>query len=281
MDYQFNFSTWSDFVNHANYDEEKENEALKALGYDRSCRSGRTIRHEFQHVKSWDEVMRLATAGWPEGLKESQALSETVERKLTGQVERESISYQVVGELLDIGRYCAGEPEHWGVFETTIVEGQGNKLAHVVVNGTASGRVDKSVLIRRGAMVAAFIKLMELAGYRVKVTLAYKTGTRGVSCTIKTVLKDFDTTLDQDMLAFALVHPATFRCLGFCVLDSAKDTSVQEMLGSSYGIPLDLDMAEQGDVYLGMMMGGESTWESAKSAEQWVIDELKRYQVLA
>jgi hypothetical protein len=53
------------------------------------------------------------------------------------------------------------------------------------------------------------------------------------------------------------------------------------MLGSSYGIPLDLDMAEQGDVYLGMMMGGESTWESAKSAEQWVIDELKRYQVLA
>lgn len=280
--YDFNFATWSDFVKHANYDEaQMKEEVLKATGYSRTVMAGRDIRPDFQKVNSWQEVLDLSIKGWKKGLKDTTELSARVERRLVSHIEKEDLHYDVSGEVLDIGRYCSGEPEHWGHWNTTIQEGKGQKLIHLVCNGTASAMVSAEVLIRRGAMVAAFVNMMELAGYRVKVTLAYAAGDVCAQSTIKVALKEFDQSFDQDMLGFALAHPATFRCLGFCVWDTAKDRAVQEMLGGCYGYPTDLPESDRGDVYLGRMFGNERDWQSPENAEAWVIKKLQQYGVLS
>ena len=145
--FDFDFASWTDFVDHANYDLDKHKQA----GYCRTGRSGREdIRHDFQHVHTFDECLKLAHAGWKEGVKQSSEISSQIERRLVCKIEREDMSYDLTGEVLDIGRYCAGEPEHWGVWNHTIVDGPGNKLVNIVVNGTASASVNKNVLIGRG-----------------------------------------------------------------------------------------------------------------------------------
>lgn len=276
-EFNFEFNTWSEFVDKANYDLEKH----ISKGYCRTSRQGRIgLSYEFQHVNTFDEALDLAHKGWKDGLKESTELSSRVERKLCGQIEREDVVYDVTGEMLDIGRFCAGDPEHWGVWNSTVVEGKGSKLIHIVCNGTASAGVDKSVLIRRGAMVAAFVNLAELGGYRAKVTLAYKSGCGKVSTRILTTLKDFDGTMDQDMLAFALAHPAAFRCLGFSIWDQADNAEVQNMLGMGYGHVRELAENERGDIYLQGMTSNDENFTNPRNAERWVVRELTKLGVL-
>ena len=271
--YDFDFATWSDFVDHANFDLEKE----KALGYCQTDFGGRNIRYDFQHVRSFDEAVRLASAGWREGVKKSQEISSQIERRLVSKIERDDMNYDLTGEVLDIGRFCAGEPEHWGVWSQTYVDGPGTKLVHVVVNGTASAVVDKSILIARGAAIAALVNLMELAGYRAKITLCYATK---AGSTIKVSLKDHDVSLDEDKLAYALTHPATFRCLGFSVWDSVKSHEVQSRLSRGYDCPIDLPPDERGDVYLGMMHGNDPTWSTVEASEKWVTKTMENLGIL-
>jgi hypothetical protein len=58
----------------------------------------------------------------------------------------------------------------------------------------------------KGAICAALIELLELAGMRVKVLLGYLTQykTTGAFCRFMITLKDFDQPLDMDRLGFAL-----------------------------------------------------------------------------
>ena len=242
----FEFKSWSEFVEHANW-KDGEHEVLSD--------TGRNPSYRFQHVESYAEAIRLAQAGWREGLEQSQEITTSIERKLMSHVEREEIFYDVTGELLDVGRYCSGEPEHWGKYETTVVQGKGNRMLHLVVSGAASGGIDKSVLIRRGAMVASFATLAELAGYRVKITLNY-IAQNGHSSAIYIPLKEYDETLDQDMISFALAHPAALRCLGFSVWDTIKDEKVRNALRHGYGMPGETPKDRQGDIFLKEMTYG-------------------------
>ena len=195
--YDFNFDSWQAFVEHANYDMEKESSQ-----YNKTGRAGRSPDYSFAKVHSFEECLKLANAGWREGVRKAESISSQIERRLVSKIEREDMSYDLTGEVLDIGRYCAGEPEHWGVWNQTVVDGPGNKLIDIVVNGAASASVGTDVLIGRGATIAALVNLMELAGYRAKATLVFGiSGGNDTQSTIKISLKDHDESLDLDKIA--------------------------------------------------------------------------------
>lgn len=241
----------------------------------------------FTGCDSIAEVLRLARCGWPEGVAEAKNLSDKLESRMTSYIERTDVYYDVTGEILDVGRYCAGDPEHWGNWKSTIVEGVGNKFIHAVYNNTASAGVDKEVLMRRGATMAAFIHLMELGGYRVKTTIVIPTGyaktADGVFAMVKCCVKNFDEHLDQDKLTFALAHAATLRTLGFMTYDTIKNPILYRKLGigDNYGRVTDIPKEERGDLYLGSMAYGQADWECEDSAGQWLARQLKEYGVLS
>lgn len=275
----FEFPSWRELVDYA------EQAAIDdTMRPNKARQGGLDIREDWQGVSSYSDVLNFARNGWKEGVSEAKKISDGLENRLTGYIERSDILYDVTGEVLDVGRYCAGDPEHWGVWHNTIVEGKGTKFVHVVVNGTASCSVDKEVMIRRGATLSAFIALMELGGYRVKVDLVIRCTSDGsYSSIISAPIKGFDEYLDHDKLTYAIAHPSVLRNLAFCIWDTIKDSGLFSGLGIGrwYGVPADVTGAARGDLYFRCMHGEDSTWETPERAERWLINELKKYEVLS
>jgi hypothetical protein len=274
----FEFKSWGDFVDLA---ERSSKDISLCPHLSGAYRGGLSIRPSFQGVTSFQQALDLGRYGWKEGMRQSLEISDRLESKITGLIERDNIHYDITGELLDVGRYCAGEPEHWGVWQTEIVEGKGQKFLHLVCNGFVSCGIDKDIVIRRGATLAAFIRLAELGGYRVKVSLAF-VGHSSKASHIWIALKDYGESLDQDKLVFALAHPASFRALGFTVMDTAPTKQIAEDIGIGcfYGSPNEVPEEEQGDVYMPCMAYGAGQWASEETAGKWLIAELKKQGVL-
>jgi hypothetical protein len=201
-------------------------------------------------------------------------------------MQRADIHYDITGEILDVGRYCTGEPEHWGLWQETLVDGPGVKFLHLTINLFVSSGVEAELMIRRGATLTAYIRLLELGGYRVKVTGAYVMsgkGTNGLMC-LEVPIKDYDTTLDSDRLVYAVAHPSVFRCLGFAVMEGIKNKKAREHFGvyNWYGTGTTVPEEDQGDVHIANMDYRQITdFGTPERCEQWVISQLKAAGVLA
>jgi hypothetical protein len=96
------------------------------------------------------------------------------------------------------------------------------------------------------------------------------------------ILKQAGQLIDLDRLAFSCVHPAAFRRLWFASAESRRSNMRQACeitRFGGYGRPA--DFAYPGaDIYVKAMCWGEGRWDSAESAEQWLIESLKEQGVI-
>lgn len=269
------FATWSQFIDHV---------ALGETDFPMEQRSSRSEDHH--HGITWTgtanyaDAVQLARQGWRDGVAQVQELSGTIESRLYNLISLPRIAYDVTGELLDVGRFASGEPEHWGNWEHTLTEGKGTKHIHIVVNVIASAGVSSEVLMQRGAAVAALINLLELAGHRCKVDMVCADGCNGFHYEIRTAVKEYDETLDLDRVTYAVAHPSVLRRHFFSAVELLPEDYRRGLnVGSGYGRCQETKES-RGDIYLPMMEYGDPRWESPENATAWVNQELIRLGVL-
>ncbi len=267
------FATWGDFT------------AYAASPCDMT--SGRVSQNtdntKWYGTVDYAEALDMAAKGWSQGAQKATDISHSLEERLFSLIERHDVAYDVTGEILDVGRYCAGTPEHWGVFETTLVEGPGTKYVHIVVAGSFASLVDADVIIARGAVISALVHTLELAGHRCKVSLviiSQGSANKNYKYECRVPIKEYTEHLDIDLVTYALAHPSTFRRHGFAAREHLPEFWRQQMgIPGGYGRPCDTD-GERGDIYVPVMGSGEESWTDKDKAAQWVTEHLVRLGVI-
>jgi hypothetical protein len=221
---------------------------------------------------SWEGALKLAFEGWHEAEQKARAISEPLFDKISTLIQKDSIVYDVEGIGIDIGEYVKGEPECWQRIETHIVQGQGNRILRLVMNGFFSAGVKQDVIIARGATVAALVELLEYAGNRVEVVW-HCPFNRGAD--FRAIVKAADQDLDMGRLMFAMAHPAMFRRIGFACLEQIPSQWI-----SSYGSPTELhESVHKADIYLPCMGYGDRQWTSPEFAQKYILDKIKEQGV--
>lgn len=227
-----------------------------------------------------DSANKMANEGWIEGADKARRFTDALCDAIGGQIDRAVINYDVEGHNIDVARYLDNEPECWQKFDVERIQQPAVKYLRVVINGAASSGVDADTIMGRGACVAALAELLEYAGNRVEVVMALGIQARK-NLNVLTTIKSFDEPLDMPKIAYALAHPSVLRLHYFSFAETFNaDVRNDLHVGGSFGRPADVPKSEQGDIYLGRMMYGESQWTSPASAEAWVRDELKKFGVV-
>lgn len=221
-----------------------------------------------------DAAISLARLGWPEGRVKAEALSATLLSRLNGSLPLPEIRFDVTGDVLDIGRYVAGDPEDYMYFAPSedMTRAPIAKIVRFVINVAASGSTSTEAMIMRGVAAVAAITCLESMGLRCEVDLAHGTGRAGYHVEEIIRIKDAGEALDLDRLTFLCAHPATLRRLIFATEEHFSDdvrTRYSFTRDGTYSAPQDLD--DQGDIYLGRLVG---EW-TQREAYQWVVGVLQ------
>lgn len=133
------------------------------------------------------------------------------------------ITFDKVGDYIDIGRHLEGDPECFGVMS-------GGKLEHrfcsIVVNISASCDVEKKTIEKKAKRILRLIDFLEMNGVRCEVGLL--STTTQVHCEV--IVKNYRDALDINELAIGL-SPDFFRWVVF------RLTEHSAQCGWGYGTP--------------------------------------------
>ena len=224
-------------------------------------------------VSSWyadngyEDALRLARNGWPEGRRSVEAITERL--NITGRVARPDIVFDVIGEGgFDIGLALAGIPEcamDWRDSDQMVANSNG-PIVRMVVDISTSAGIGANVIKRRGAALLALVDALEAAGRRVEIEAVYFCSRRNYQITI--MLKAAGDALQIDQIAFALAHPAFLR--RFCHMADPRSNAYPAIQKSD------------ADIYLGPMAlyhGGAAFWNSEESSGAWIRNQLGQFGV--
>lgn len=237
----------------------------------------------------WDGAVQFARAGWPDGATKARAQYDALWGRLSALIDVQEARHTHVPErwgILDIGAFCAGEPEHWLEFDEVRHAGEGTCYVKLAINVAASAGVAGPVMAARAVAIAALVDALELVGVRIEVTVMDVTHHGDVIASHGVIVKQYDTLLDLDRLVFAAGHPAMLRRIGFALMEQYP-AWVRSKIGigetfSGYGSPCDLAPNAQAayDIYLKEMHAGDVTWASVDATLAWLRSTLESQGVI-
>ena len=263
---EVNFQSWGEWVDYCK------------LPVSRSAKSRKSIdgTNDFNAEASYKTAIEFSEFGWPDGIKQIMPLRNALMTKLANLVPVAFPFMSVTGRDFDIGAVIDGEPEQWVDYNDEISDSF--KAVTIVVNGAYSCGVSTEVVLARGACVAALVDLLELTNVRCTVILDMGFAdypNKDALITARVVVKTFDQPLDLNRLAFALAHAASFRRMGFRLLENNPEYH-QEVGTGCYGYPGEVPKDRRGNVYIEQMQWSDkNTWQDIDFAKQWVTDQLK------
>lgn len=248
-------------------------------------REGSFSFSEFFGSPDFETALDLARNGWPEGERHVKRLALDLFDKVSNMIERPYPVYDVEGSEIDVARYLEGEPECWQRMEERVTEGPGRRLVRLVYVCTVAARVSAETIRARGAALVALIHLLEYAGHGVEVTLAASVGHHGAGLERAEQyvnLKAPEQPLDLPRLAFALIHPSSYRRLIWAVQETLPEWAVL-LYGfrenGTYGSGRNgFDSRERGEIYIGGVGGAQidaNQWTNPEAARAWIIEQLK------
>lgn len=231
-------------------------------------------------TETWDEAYRYASQGWPDGASRIAAMSASIQSTLGHLIDTERINYGTTGNFFDVARLCSGEPEHWAEFCPVRTVAHGQKYLAVTVSMGARWAVTPDEMAIRGAAIASLILLLEQAGIRTQVTVGYYSTSVSHSThqlDIEACIKNYGDNLDLDRMAFALGNMASHRRIKWAIMEGQPEEQ-REILGvpGNYSVSTDKQDLEGIDLYLPLIEGGESHWQSVEAATTWVKDQLAK-----
>lgn len=223
----------------------------------------------------WEGALKLAKTGWKQGTAE--IMSKVKEIKNMDCSEKGGFMWDVTGEILDIGSFCAGDPEHW--LQPMDIDTQ--PVYRICVNICCSCNVTAKQFANRGAAVIALVdKLQESGGIVELDVVMVDESPEGYGHDKSRSIESLElwhhfgaSPLDVDMASFAIGHPAYFRRLSFAAIEVATRATTG---CGGYGHVSDLPQAEaeKYDVYLygGFSRSGNGIEEfnTIEGAAEWV-----------
>lgn len=271
------FDTYGEFLDYVSQDP-------KDMIYDGHSSRLESGNSGFTGTPNYQTALQLARDGWPQGIAQANKYSSALFAKLSHLVERLDPVGDIEGAGFDVGTYLSGVPECWLRFETTMAEGAG-KVIRLLYTCGASAAVDNDVMIKRGAVAAALVQLLEYAGHRVEIFCCPRCSTSDkqgkgyrLECIVK--IKDAEQPLDMSRLIFALAHPSMLRRLGFR-LDELGSHETQRKVGTvSYSVAPSQDLLDRADIYIDKIrMSQDAWWDSAEKTEKFILENLKKQGV--
>jgi len=229
-------------------------------------------------TETFEDAMRLARDGWPEGLARVKDMAESIWNVIGQQMPRVDIQYDVAGAFADVDRFLTGEPEDMIQFvEDENVLGRG-KVVKVWVNMSASAGVSTRTIFCRGAAVVALVDALEKLGYscEIIVSAASSPGWNGDREVLQydVCLRKAGDPLDLDRLAFALANSAWLRRLVFSAKEH-ENAALRSRFGipGGYGCPTESrgHTSEERGIEVPSLRNGTHHWETQEAAMEWVL----------
>jgi len=205
----------------------------------------------FFGTHTYAEARSLITHGWPEG---RQKIAQAITRAMQVQPPEPARvdGFDVGGAYPHVTLAVAGEPACM-VSPTVDATAQRPIVDIWFAPGIRAGGTPDQYL-RRGAAILAYSLTLEDAGYRVALTAAQLTVSKGYSnhnIACRVTVKAPDQPLDVDRLAFVMMHAGMHRRINFSAWERLSPTL--ENMGQMYAYgstqPAPLDTIPEGVIY--------------------------------
>lgn len=188
-------------------------------------------------MRSFAEAKELARSGWHDVRPEVEQLLNQMSEVIADRLEiAPSMTWNVAGGVVDVGRYCGNEPMCMLDFPMEPQERMG-KVVKLFIDYGASSGFSGDFIMKRGIVLLALVDTLQKLG--VSVEIYGETAINGgYSTTHTTVTKLHDPTdrLDIDELMFTLAHPAMLRRMAFAVREmSTCAKEIDAKANGSYG----------------------------------------------
>lgn len=236
-------------------------------------------RPQFSSGFTYSQSVELAKTGWPEGREKIRQMSALISVRIANREHRQQVNFDVCGDTIDIGRAVMGIPESFMVWEETEADKVGTKIIKIVVSGSVSAAIPSDVIEARGAAICALVECLEIAGFRCEVIFSKCFGGDSFgleSCEATVVVKESTAPIQFDQLAFALVHPGSFRRIAFKWLESCAGSVGARLTTRNYGHPKDSSLRDEANIYIPKMLsaGDVRDFQTPKAVEDWIIRQL-------
>lgn len=200
--------------------------------------------------ETFAEATELAEVGWPEGLAKAEAMRAQLCGVIGSRSERPRLSRSVAGFAPCVPAALAGDPE--SMFSTRkIMVSSFGKVVTIVYNNCVSAGISADVLMLRGAICLALVDALEACGFRCEIQIGCGFSSLGETPRreIYLTLKEPDSVINSDTLAYWLVHPAAFRRIVIAITRNVWAEGCAR-IAPSIGAPSDIQPERKGDIYL-------------------------------
>jgi hypothetical protein len=207
-----------------------------------SKREGRG-EEEFSGTRNFDQAIRLAEKGWPEG--RAKLMTAMAAAQSTPSFTP-SIVMDVAGAYPIAALAAAGDP--CSMVDLAPVEDRVRPVVRLMIQRAGSSAYDVNEFMSYGAAVMSYVEGLEVAGFRCEITLCFASDLKsdGDQCTT-VLVKRAEEPIELDRVAFVMVHPAMFRRICFAVFETIPGLSqVLENNGYGYSRNPRADEAERG-----------------------------------
>jgi hypothetical protein len=190
---------------------------------------------EWNGSKTFDDAIKLARHGWPEG-RAKMAKAVAVAASTAGFARAPAFDLDMCGAYPIAALAAAGDP--LCMVNPSPVSERAKPIVKLVVAASVSSMVSANDIFNYGAALLAFVDGLEQADVRVELTVCYASRAyhdEKNQAAILVGFKQADEALDLDRAAFALASPAMFRRLVF----SIYELNLPQEFEYGYGIPRD------------------------------------------
>lgn len=165
-------------------------------------------------TETYEEAERLASEGWPEGIKEIHALS-----ALVPSVAKATRRYGVAGSRPIVARALGGNPKCM-VRRGRDTTPKPTMTLVVGIGGTAG--VSAKEMANFGAAITALVDRLESRKIRVQLLAHWGNRMSARTCSrwgLTWTVKNAEDALDLNAVAYSLGHASAMRRLGFAVME--------------------------------------------------------------
>ena len=239
-------------------------------------------RAQFGHCSmgtcDWPTALRLGRDGWADGSARIKTMAARISERIGSKVLRQEMRPALAGDFPDVAAYLSGVPEN--MYEIVEHEAAGaGRIVKITVGLFVSSAVGAKVYERRGAAILALVDALGLAGHLSEIVGIHDLHDGGWDAHIVIPIKRSDEPLSIERAAFALAHPATYRRIGFNLIERLPDGLDRKFgAGSWYGHKG--DSFPKGDIHFPGCSMYKSEWRDEASAEQHILGQLQKLGIL-
>lgn len=274
--YRMDFESYGQFIDYAQYG------TTDLPVEERSSMTDHTVHIvEWTQSESLEQACELARAGWLDGAQRIQEYLNVLQAQVqTRRIPQELVMHIVGPGTLDMGRYIAGHPEPWVVWQQCPDETDNGQIIDITYNCGVNAGVNKDAIFQNGAILIALIDMLESNGYRVALTTIETTlSTNDLRSLLHVTvpIKRAEDPLDIARIAF-IAHPAFQRRLGFSVEEQIPAAMRKVFSISShknYGRSVAID--SWGD---SLIINSQNLGNDISGIRRYIAEQLERYGII-